>query len=306
MQLLNAFFEAVSALPDGEAADLLWGQETERLVPSIEEVLNLPNQATPEITTAADKYISTIALTKGAVGLKYQGDESTLPSGTRSARLSLSQSTTKAIFVACRARKISVLSAVHATVAAITYAGATADSKDKHYTSTMRFGLRPYLPELYGTSRFASALYTGGYMVQVPASQSWAENAEQYNEEYRRGVTAEFLLARREYALKVQKRIRIPMPVESLMSPPSEVDISSVDDAELLVSPVHKSGDGALLIHDVSIGVETMTRQMYCFFWTFRGQIELSMVYNEAFYGSNLPVELLGRMEEVIRMGLQV
>lgn len=305
-QLLNAFFEAFSALADGQAAALLWGEEIERLVPSIEEVLKLPKQATPEIEAAADRYISTIALTKGAVGLTYNGDDKTLPLGTRNARLSLSQSTAKAVYEACRARKISVLSAIHASVAAITYAGAPADSKHKHYTSTMRFGLRTYLPEPYGTPRFASALYTGGYMLKAPASLSWAENAELYNEEYRRGVTSNFLLARREYALKVQDLLRMPVPLESTMSPPSEVDISSVDDTELLVSTVYKSGDGALAIQEVSIGVETLTRQMYCFFWTFRDHIELNLVYNEAYYDSAFPVELLGKMGETLRKELQV
>ncbi len=304
LQLLNAFFDAFSALPDRDPVNLPWGQEVDRLVPSIEEVLNLPVAATPEINATADQYISTLAHTKGAVGVSYRGDKSTLPSGTRSARLRLSQYTTKAISEACKARNISVLSAVHASVAAITYAGAPADSKDKHYTSTMRFSLRPYLPEPYNKPRFASALYTGGYMFKVPASQSWAENAERYNEEYHRGVTRGFLLARRQYALNVQELWRKNIPTEG--PPPSEVDISSVDNAELLVSPVHKSRDGALEILDVSIGVETLTRQMYCFVWTFRNQMEFNMVYNEAFYDTTFPAELLGKLKEVLETELQI
>lgn len=304
LQLLNAFFDAFSAVPDRDPVDLPWGQEVDRLVPSIEEVLNLPVAATPEIKTTADQYIATLTHTKGAVGVSYRGDKSTLPSGTRSARLRLSQSTTMAILEACRARNISVLSAVHASVAAITYAGAPAGSKNKHYTSTMRFSLRPYLPEPYNTPRFASGLYTGGYMFKVPASQSWAENAKQYSKEYHLGVTREFMLARRQYALCVQDLLRKNIPTES--PPPSEVDISSVDDAELLVSPVHKSGDGALEILDVSIGVETLTRQMYCFVWTFRNQMEFNMVYNEAFYETTFPAQLLGNLKEVLEMELQI
>ncbi|KAL9639044.1 MAG: hypothetical protein Q9164_001179 [Protoblastenia rupestris] len=304
LQLLNAFFDAFSALLDQNPDDLPWGKEVDRLVPSVEEVLNLPNNATPEMETAADQYISTIAHTKGAVGVSYRGDKSTMPFGTRSARLSLSKSTTEAISKACKRRDISVLSAVHASVAAITYAGSLVESKDKHYTSTMRFGLRPYLPEPYGTPRFASALYTGGYMSKVPASQSWAENAEQYNEEYRRGVTREFLLARRQYALKVQDLMR--KPVLTANCPPSEVDISSVDDAELLVYPIPRSGDGALEVLDVSIGVETLTRQMYCFVWTFRNQMEFNLVYNEAYYDTAFPAELLSKLKEVLEKELQV
>ena len=305
LQLLNAFFDAFSALAGRDPADLPWGREVDRLVPCIEEILNLTDDATPEMNTAADQYISTIAHTKDAVGVSYRGDRSTLPAGTRSARLRLSQPFSKAISEACKARDISTLSAVHASVAAITYAGAPVDSKDKHYTSTMRFSLRPYLPEPYGTPPFASALYTGGYMLKVPASQSWAENAKQYNDEYHHGVTREFLLARRQYALKVQALMRKHEPAATSL-PPSEVDVSSVGDAELLVSPTHIREDGALEVLDVSIGVETLTRQMYCFVWTFRDQMEFNLVFNEAYYDTAFPAELLAKLKEVLKEELQL
>ena len=304
LQLVNAFFGAYTALPDRNPLDLPWGQEVERLVLSIEETLNLPQEATPEIKNAADQYISTLAHAKGAVGVVYRGDNSMLPLGTRSARLHLSQSTTLAISEACKMRNLSVLSAVHASVAAITYDGAPTGSKDKHYTSTMRFGLRPHLPEPYGRARYASGLYTGGYMFKVPASQSWAQKADLYNEEYRRGVTQEFLLARRHYALKVQDLMRKPPPTSN--PPPSEVDISSVGNADLLVSPIHKAGHDSLEILDVSIGVETLTRQMYCFVWTFRNQMEFNLVYNEAYYDAAFPMELLSNLKSVLEVELEI
>ena len=305
LQLLNAFFDILSTLEDRDPANLPWGRELDRLVPSIEEALNLSNDATPEMNNAADQYISTLDLMKGAFGLSYRGDSNTLPSATRSARLRLSQPTSEAISKACKARDISVLSAVHASVATITYAGAPVDSKRKHYTSTIRFTLRPYLPEPYNGPTFASALYTGGYMFKVPASQSWAKNAKQYNEEYHRGVTRDFLQARRQYALKVQDLMRRPESAAT-SPPPSEVDVSSLGDAELLVSTTHRRGDSVLEVLDVSIGVETLTRQMYCFVWTFRGQMEFNLVFNEAYYHPIFPAELLANLRENLEKELQL
>ena len=304
LQLLNAFFDVFTALAYRNIVDLPWGQEVERLVPSIEEALNLPEEAAPDIVAAADRYISTLTHTKDAVGVSFRGDESTLPCGTRSARVCLSASTTAAISEACKERDISVLSAVHASVAAITYDGAPVHSKNKHYTSTMRFGLRPHLPEPYDTPQVASGLYTGGYMIKIPASQSWSENANQFNKEYNHGITTEFLLARRAYALKVQDLMRKPPSIGS--PPPSGVDISSVDNAELLVAPVHKSADRDLEVLNVSIGVETLTRQMYCFVWTFRNQMEFNLVYNEAYYDADFPNELLSKLKEVLEAELQI
>ena len=305
LQILNAFFDIFLALEDRDPAKLPWGQEIDRLVPSIEEALNLSKDAKPEVDTAVDQYISTLAHMKGAVGLSYRGDSNTIPSATRSARLRLSRPTSEAISKACRARDISVLSAVHASVAAITYAGAPVDSKGKHYTCTIRFTLRPYLTEPYNAPTFASALYTGGYMFKVSASQSWAENAKQYSEEYHRGVTREFLQARRQYALKVQDLMRRSESVAA-SPPPSEVDVSSVGDAELLVSTTHRRGESVLEVLDVSIGVETLTRQMYCFVWTFRGQIEFNLVFNEAYYHPSFPADLLAKLRENLEKELQL
>lgn len=303
LQILNAFFEEWSKVTEIDPAELPWGQEVERLVPSVEEVLSLPVIATPEIEAAAEQYISTLAYAKGAVGLSYKGDESTLPSGTRSARLRLSETDTKVISEACKSRGIGILSAVHASVAAITYVGASESSKNKHYSSTIRLSLRPHLPKPYSSARSASGLYTGGYFCKVPASQSWKKNSEQYDDEYRRGVTIDFLRARRQYALRVQDLQRkAPAPAEG--PPPSEIDISSVDDAELLVNPIHRSGNGSIHIVDVSVGVETLTRQMYCFVWTFRGQLDFNLVYNEAYYDADFAEELLGKLKEVLQREL--
>ena len=300
LQLLNAYFENWSNLPENHPAEFPWGQEVERLLPSVEHILNLPITATPEIDAATENYISTLAYARGAIGLSYKGDKRTLPSGTRSARLRLSESDTNAISEVCSAQSISVLSAVHASVASITCAGTPADSKsDKHYTSTVRLSLRPHLPEPYNSSRSASGLYTGGYFYKVPASQSWSMNAKQYDEEYRRGVTSDFLMTRRQYALRVQEiQRKAAVPAEG--PPPSEVDISSVDDANLLVESDHRGLEGSIEVVDVSVGVETLTRQMYCFVWTFRNQIEFNLVYNEAYYDQSFAGKLLDSLQDEI------
>lgn len=36
---------------------------------------------------------------------------------------------------------------------------------------------------------------------------------------------------------------------------------------------------GQVEVQDVSVGVETLTRQCVCFVWTFRDQINLNVVY---------------------------
>ena len=310
LHLLNEYLDQLAYTITGGASsidELKWASETRRLVPSLEEALKLPAKATPEVEQSAKEYLSTAALLRDAVGVKVPVDvePNTLPQGTRSARLRFTEAETQAILQACKAKQISLDASVHATCGAVTYTGAAATAQDRPYTSTMRFSMRPYMPRPYNGPQGAAGLYTGGYMIQMPASQSWSENAKQYSTEYRLGVTPDFLNCRGEYGKKALEMLSRKPPPPTPLS--SEIDISSVGDAENLVFARHTGSNSQCIleIRDVSIGVETLSRQMYCFLWTFRGQLELNLVYNEAFHSADQASQLVKRMRKVLMIELE-
>lgn len=170
---------------------------------------------------------------------------------------------------------------MHASVAATNHALASVENKKKHYTSTVRFSVRPYLPKPYSTPAYASGLYTTGWMKTVPASASWADNAKAYNDECRKGLSKGYIDSHREYALGLGNLMRnMPQPQD----PPSDVDISSIGTAESLVERVKGTPDRRLEVQSVSVGVEVVTRQCVCFVWTFRDRLNLNLVYNESFH----------------------
>ena len=176
--LIDTFFDlAVSPmLPDPDS--LAWGQEGSRLAPAVEHAVGMPSVPTDATTSLAQGYLETFYQAAGAIGIPYKGNANTIPSGTRSTCVSFSSSETLCIVDQCRTRGFSVSSAVHASVAAANRALALEDNKQKHYTSTIRFSLRPYLPEPYSTPAFASGLYTTGWMKTIPASASWIDHAK--------------------------------------------------------------------------------------------------------------------------------
>lgn len=305
LHLLNEYLNQLAYTITGRTPlidKLQWASETSRLVPSLEEALKLPAKATPEVEQSAKEYLSTAALLQNAVGVEVPIDiePKTLPRGTRSARLRLTEAETQALLQACKAKEISLEASVHATCGAVTYTGAAAAARDRPYTSTMRFSLRPHLPRPYNGPQGAAGLYTAGYMIQVPSSQSWSENAKQYSAEYTSGVTPDFLTCRREYGKKALEMLRQTSPPPPPLS--SEIDISSVGDAETLVFASHTGGDSrfVLEVRDVSMGVETLSRQMYCFLWIFHGQLEFNLVYNEAFHSAVGASELVRRMRRIL------
>jgi hypothetical protein len=304
LQLVNALLDNLCKILGGDDLKLRWGDETPRLTPGIEEALKLPIAATQDIVDATKDCMKTLGHGKGAVGVALKGDGGSGPAGTRNARFRLAAADTSAVVAACAAHNISVTSAVHASCASLTYREASQSDRDKHYTSTMRFSLRPHLADPYCTAKYAATLYTGGYMTRVPASQSWLENAKHYETEYKTGVSRDFLKCRRQYAIEVLGMLQKGLPAPD--PPPSEVDISSVGDAEALVSPRHTNDKIVLEVQDVSIGIETLTRQMYCFVWTFRGHLELQLVYNSAFNEAERVEKMVRSLADILKSGLNL
>lgn len=299
--LIDAFFDLVTRLALPDPHELSWGQETSRLAPAIEDAAKLPIAPTDAIKSLSQKYIETFYQAAGAVGIPYKGEDTTPPSGTRSSRCIFSPSETALIISQCEAKSISVTSAVHASIAATSYALASVEKKNKHYTSTVRFSLRSYLPEPYSTPAYASGLYTSGWMKTVPASASWIDNAKAYNDEYRKGLSKEFINSHREYALGVHNLIRnAPQPQD----PPSDVDISSIDIAESLIERTRGTQDRGVEIQSVSVGVEILTRQCVCFVWIFRDQLNLNLVYNESFHDEKDTALFVQTLKEIMLRNL--
>ena len=305
LHLLDAFLTLVtsSSLPD--PAGLAWGEEPARLAPAVEDAANIPLEPSPAQRVLARRYVETFYQAAGALGIPYKGTPSTLPRGTRSARLAFGTADTAAVICACKARGLSITAAVHASIAAANWALAAPDRKTRHYTSTVRFGLRLYLPERYRGQAYAAGLYTTGWMVTVEAGKHWEENAERYGTEYRSGLCEEYVEAHREYARGLGELIR-NMPAGG-DDPPSEVDISSIGVAEGFVERAKGTKDRGLKVQSVSVGVEILTRQCVCFVWTFREILNLNLVYNESFHDKEDMSTFVRMVKEILmrELGIQ-
>ncbi|RYO81923.1 hypothetical protein DL766_009843 [Monosporascus sp. MC13-8B] len=181
--LLDALLALASGpSPLTDPASLAWGTEVVRLAPAVEDAAAIPKESTPELKERGAALVGMFTHAVGAVGIPCLGGAATLPAGTRSAALTFSPAITKKIVAACKARGVSVTAAAHASVAGANYALADAAARDKHYTSTIRFALRPYLPEPYSTPAFAASLYTTGWMKRVESRASWAERLQDYQD----------------------------------------------------------------------------------------------------------------------------
>ena len=295
LHLLNAYFEATIESLQSEPLDLLWGEEVTRLVPSVEEAMEIPNTPSPGIECATKQYLETLAYNKGAIGTPYRSDDAIVPRGTRGVQLRFCQEETTELKEKCQHLEVSVEAAVHAAVTATAYSIAGIGSEDKHHSSTMRHSIRPHLPTPYDGIAGAAGLYTAGYIVKVPTGQSFLENAKHYEAEYSKGATPDLLSSRRQYATVMKNILKDMQPPSP---PPSGLDISCIPNAQALVKPIHASATGSFEIHSISIGVEVVSRHLYLFMWVFNEQLELHLIYNEAFYNESLAESILNTVKD--------
>ncbi|PLB46340.1 hypothetical protein P170DRAFT_438160 [Aspergillus steynii IBT 23096] len=258
-----------------------WGSEVARLSPPVEEAGNMPLAASDEQKAVAHGAVGTFARAAGALGVPYTGDASTVPAGTLAVELTFSPATTSAAVSAAKARGVGITAALHASLAAANFRRAITEHRGRHYTSTIKQSLRPYLPEPYSTPAAAAGLFTSGWLARVDPSGTWQENARMYHAEYQKGISPEYLQAHREYASTLVDVIRkLPTPAE----PPSDVDISSMGVLEKYLQREYGTPERGFGIAHAGVGVEMLSRQGVVFVWTFRDQLTLRLVYNEAFH----------------------
>lgn len=140
-------------------------------------------------------------------------------------------------------------------------------------------------------------------MKKIPASASWIDHAKTYNEEYRKGLSREYIISHRQYARGLCDLIR-NMPQGG--DPASDVDISSIGIAESLITRSKGTSEWGVEVESVSVGVETLTRQCVCFVWTFRDQLLLNLIYNQAFHDERDTTEFLQIVKKAILTQLTV
>ncbi|PWY94527.1 hypothetical protein BO94DRAFT_484642 [Aspergillus sclerotioniger CBS 115572] len=264
-----------------------WGSEIDRLAPLVEEAGNMPLTATDEQKAIAHEAVGTFAHATGAVGVSYIGDASTMPSGTRAAELTFSPTLTFAVVAAAKARGVGITAAVHASLAAVNFRRAITG---RHYTSTIKHSLRPYLPEPYSTPAVAAALFTSGWLARVDASNTWEENARKFRAEYQKGISSDYIQAHREYASTLVEVLRnLPTPAE----PPSDIDMSSMGIMEQYLQREYGTPERGFSIMYAGVGVEMLSRQGVVYVWTFRDRLTMRLVYNEAYHTEKQMMEIL-------------
>lgn len=311
--LLNRFFEL---LESGNAEPLAM-KDISSLSPSLEVAAGASCAEDADLQAYAREYIDAFhAKAVNAGGLPFEGDATRPPACTKHHDLTFTINHTQCIVQACKDQRMSVSAAIHVALARTYFSFAkTKEEKEAGYTTVMAVNMRSHLQVPYNEPTHACQTYVVSITPTLSYTSDFADAARAltheyqswYTEKFRRSLCwlfkyhAEKLFAPRAMPNPAKGQTADPAPPP--LKPPSGVTLSSLGVLEQHLKG--KYGD-CVTIEKFRFGVSMMTRQTLLYAWTFRGELTLSLDYNEAYYSHKMAAEVLSRVKKNLAEGLKV
>lgn len=246
----------------------------------------------------------------GGAGFPYVGEATILPGRTRHLESTFSVVETEAIVAACKSHGISVSAAIHVALARtyFSFAEDVIEAKEKGFTTVMAVNARPHLQKPYDATSHACQTYVASIIPTVPYDADFFESAAALTKEYRSWCTPK-LLASMSWAFKFHFDAlftpKPPPPVGAervTPKPPSGTTLSSLGVVDKYLRPEQNG----VKVEGFRFGVSMMTRQTLMYAWTFKGELTLSLDFNEAFYEEAMVKEVLSKVRSFVSEGLRL
>ena len=241
-------------------------------------------------------------------GLPYRGDDTLPPGNTRHRELIFSIDDTDHIAQACRSQDFTVSAAIHTALARAYFSFTDVEEqKQKGYTTVMAVNARPHLQSPYDQPSHACQSYVASITPTVPYNADFATTAQDLTHQYKTWCNDKLLKslcwAYKYHLEKLTKPRRAPTGADAPPpKPPSGVTLSSLG----IVEKHLRSEHGSVSVAKFRFGVSMMTRQTLLYAWTFRGELTLSLDYNEAYYSEEMAQEVLDKVRGHLVAGLEL
>ena len=275
MLLWDCFLKALAS----PAENIKFGDETARLAPTMEEVLGFPEQPTQEVSEKATSMF--MAWASSIPGIGPVSKIGVAPPGKcQNAEVVLPTKTTEAIVQACKAKGISVTSAIHAAYVGAVVKYADPNAKLDEYVAVNQFNLRPYLPEPYNSSKYAVSVYYSPlpYTLALPAAYDDVARSLQdyYQSMFKKDP--QMLELRGHFMRSAAAAVATP---EFLSAPVSrDAIVSSLGVAERYMQREYGNG---IKVRDFRFGVDVVLSMSMLFVYTFQDQLRLVYSFNDGF-----------------------
>ncbi|KAL2006073.1 hypothetical protein VTN00DRAFT_9727 [Thermoascus crustaceus] len=289
---LDRFFQAVV-----EPRKVQFGDEHVRLSPDLEHVLSTTAPATPETERTAEAMFRVLA--DNAPSMGFGVSPAAAPEGTRRRAVRFSQQDTTALLAACKERGFRITAAVQAAMLVATQEFASPATRNRPHIQVCPTNLRPYLEPPFNSPDHAVIIYATSFPLALSPHGTFAEHVATLREFYARDISPAT-----SPALSAVAGYHYRLAVESPKLPPDCLPFSTepfVDSLGLLDQYMSSEyGGGRVRVEEYYFMAEMLAKELIVPIWTFRGQLELSVCYNEALYKPEFIQKLLQRISAIL------
>ncbi|KAM0521753.1 hypothetical protein ACHAPE_002314 [Trichoderma viride] len=277
------------------------------------------------VMAAVDGLIGKFVQGFPSIGLPTLPDSETVPPGdTARVALRIDTSTTAAIVAACRARKISVNSAVHAAVIRVT-ATYPQHPLAKHYATIFPVDMRRHLPKPYDGPDYAVGTFSSGLPICIhdvlgeneargSGPKSFGEIVHQlasvYATDFSRlatddeGNPVSMIKVAAPYMRRTTKLFSAPHPPE--LPPVQTPELSSIGKVEANVQRSYGDEKEGFEVADIWLATQILSRAVQCHAWGFRDELNIAACFNVSFYEVKFVKEFLEKVESELLAGLGI
>lgn len=274
--------------------DVTFGEEHARLAPTLEEVLGYPEQATEAQKDKANALFMSWAATIPGVGPVSKVGK-VAPAKCRNTEFALSVETTEKLIKACKAKGITVTSAVHAAYVQVAVKHANPEGRQDKYVTSNQYNLRARLPKPYDAT--AASLYysTIPWTLDLPASY-WetARAVDGFNKTLFNGGNNETLDIVGPFKRILGDTVSTPEFLEFPV--PTDALVSSLGILERYVKRDY--GDD-FRIKDLKLNCDIVAGMNTLFVYTFQDRLRLVHCFNDAY---NEPEVIQTHLEDVLEI----
>ncbi|GLB06553.1 hypothetical protein AtubIFM57258_001863 [Aspergillus tubingensis] len=286
------------------------GSEATRLIPSLDAIIGMPaspEARNPEWSRRADELLATFLEGQPSIGLPVL-NPAALPAKSLRTEHVVPADQATALRRACRARNITLTTAMHAsaiieTARAAAAAAANSTNPSSRYISWQAFDLRKYLPPPYDGPIHGPSLRMVGLPLNVEATPTtnWSDLVETIQPLYRQSwnlADSDMMFVRAPF---VEKATAMFQAAAAAGAPqPTEPNINSLGSVDRLI----RESYGEVKVKGLVLMVQMLAQQLYVHCWSWRDELHLSASYNEAYYEKGFVEGWLRAMKENMVLNL--
>ncbi|KAL2839840.1 hypothetical protein BJY01DRAFT_219067 [Aspergillus pseudoustus] len=287
----DRFFRAVTS-PNREIS---FGQEHARLVPAIDDLIGPQGPPTPEGIEVGKAMVMDYVGNLPAIGFPSRVGK--VPAG-ESIHMEkvFAEETTSAIVKGCKAKGISVTTAVHAAYITILSKYADPETNTTKYTTPCEFNIRGRLPAPYNMAAASQYYIPLPFSLDLPAT--FPQMVAILNKYYRTTIDAHpdwvenqgYFTRALEQFVKTPEYRTAPIPTDGL--------VSSLGIVEKHLQRSYGEGD-AVVVRDWKLSCDCVLGMTGFHVYTFRDKLRFVFQFNEAYQE---PKDIRFYMEEIERV----